>query len=150
MPKILIGGAGGAPSEGVIHSLQQEYLNLDSVTIGVREFLNRCSNEHELFICTARQSSKNALDQLDKLDILRFFKDVFVTEQVRRKCDLLHSRELNLCASDWFIGDTGHDVIAGKALGLKTCAVLSGFMTERALCKYSPDIVLSNVTSFYV
>ena len=44
------------------------------------------------------------------------------------------------------VGDTGYDINTGKRIGTNTCAVLSGFMSERSLGDYSPDLMIENVT----
>ena len=54
----------------------------------------------------------------------------------------------NLTPNDWVVGDTGKDVQVGMALGVNTCAVLTGFMTADALSRYSPKIILESVIEF--
>ena len=46
------------------------------------------------------------------------------------------------------MGDTGEDIRVGKALKIKTCAVLSGFMNEKKLLGYNPDVIRSSVVGF--
>ena len=122
------------------------YLYMDSLIDGVANFLEKNSQEHSLFICTARQSISQVSRQLARLSILNFFQDVFVTEQKYTKAELLERSNIIFNKDDWMFGDTGHDVIAGKKIGIKTCAVLSGFMSEERLKEYGPDIISSNVT----
>lgn len=124
------------------------YLSMDTLFEGVEGFLQKTSQIHNLYICTARQSKAQAIKQLQELGIIRFFKDIYVTEQKKEKHELIRDALGVLQESDWFVGDTGHDVLAGKKLGAKTCAVLTGVMPEIALKKYAPDMIISNVTLF--
>ena len=61
------------------------------------------------------------------------------------KAELLKNSGLKFTKHDWIIGDTGHDIITGKEIGINTCAVLSGFMSLDALIGYSPDIIVANI-----
>ena len=44
------------------------------------------------------------------------------------------------------VSNTGNDINTGKIIGTNTCAVQSGFMSERSLGDYSPDLMIENVT----
>ena len=124
------------------------YLAMDSPIEGLHGFLQKISEKNELYICTARQSISQVEKQLKKIEILEFISKVFVTEQNFSKVDLLINSDLAFNSEDWFIGDTGHDINTGKQLGIKTCAVLTGFMSENALRSYSPQLIIDNVTYF--
>ena len=54
----------------------------------------------------------------------------------------------SLASQDWMIGDTGKDIQVGQMLGIKTCAVLSGFLNEKALLNYGPDLILPTAADF--
>lgn len=122
------------------------YLHMDTLIGGVRSFLEKANQEHSLYICTARQSISQVTKQLARLSILNFFENVFVTEQKYTKAELLKRSDISFSKDDWMIGDTGHDVITGKEIGVNTCAVASGFMSEEKLLNYAPDILVNNVT----
>lgn len=124
------------------------YLAMDIPIEGLLEFLNQIKVENQLYVCTARQSIAQVKKQLKNFNILDRFDDIFVTEQKYTKADLLIDSGIILSNEDWFVGDTGHDINTGKQLGIQTCAVLSGFMSENALKTYSPDRILVNVTYF--
>lgn len=124
------------------------YLSMDTLFEGVENFLRKASQTHDLYICTARQSKVQAIKQLQQLGVIAFFKDIYVTEQKKEKQELILDVLGTMQATDWFIGDTGHDVLAGKRLGIRTCAVLTGVMSEVALNQYAPDIIIDNVTLF--
>lgn len=126
------------------------YLGMDTLIGGAAVLLEEFSQEHSLYICTARQSIPQVTKQLANLSILHFFDDLFVTEQKYTKAELLKKSGIKFSENDWMIGDTGHDVMTGKEIGINTCAVLSGFMSEEKLLSYAPDILINNVTSLSV
>ncbi len=127
---------------------EDSYLNFDTPVEGLHTFLQQLSKKNTLYICTARQSISQTKKQLENLQMLGFFSEVFVTEQKHSKVELLTNSKLSFCNEDWFVGDTGHDINTGKELGMKTCAVLNGFMSESVLKTYSPDLVVDNITYF--
>ena len=124
------------------------YLEMDRPIEGLQGFLQEASKKNQLYVCTARQSTSQAIKQLKELLVLDLFQDIFVTEQKYTKLELLLNSGIIFSKKDWSIGDTGHDIGTGKKLGIQTCAVLSGFMSETALKAYSPDLIVNNITSF--
>lgn len=123
-----------------------QYLDMDSLIVGADKFLCKMSKTNELYVCTARQSVPQVIEQLKKLCILDFFKKIFVTEQIKSKKQLLIDSALVFSSQDCFIGDTGHDIMTGKELGMTTFAVLSGFMSRAKLQLYSPDFIVNDIT----
>ena len=123
-----------------------QYLDMDSLIVGVDKFLCEMNKINELYVCTARQSAPQVIEQLKKLGILDFFKKIFVTEQIKSKKQLLIDSGLVFSSQDCFVGDTGHDIMTGKELGMVTFAVLSGFMSEAKLQLYSPDHIVNDIT----
>lgn len=121
------------------------YLEMDTLIDGTIEFLERIIQNNSLYICTARQSTCQVAKQLESLSISKYFENIFVTEQKNSKAELLKNSGLKFTKHDWIIGDTGHDIITGKEIGINTCAVLSGFMSLDALIGYSPDIIVANI-----
>lgn len=122
------------------------YLEMDSVIDGVPGFLEKISEKHKIYLCTARQSVSQVIKQLENLSLFNYFEEVYVTEQKISKEELLLQSNFVFGLDDWFVGDTGHDIKAGKKLGTKTCAVLTGFMPRIALEKYKPDLILDNAS----
>lgn len=126
-----------------------EFLGFDTNFPGMHETLERLSKHARLHVCTARQHRQPAVDQLDRLGLLAFFESVMVTEQNQSKEELIASVS-GLGPQDWIIGDTGKDIEVGQSLGINTCAVLSGFLSERSLKPYGPDLIVPNATDFYL
>jgi phosphoglycolate phosphatase len=128
----------------------EEFLALDEPFPDLDATLTRLGERAILHLCTARQCRGSALVQLERLKLLPHFDQVLVTSQKFTKEHLISQHVQDLSSHDWIIGDTGKDIQTGKALGIKTCAVLSGFMSETALREYQPDVVLCSAADFTV
>ena len=124
-----------------------EFLALDKNLPGMHATLAELREQANLYVCTARQYSIPLLDQLERLRLLHYFDEVMVTEQTRSKEELVRTLP-SLASQDWMIGDTGKDIQVGQMLGIKTCAVLSGFLNEKALLNYGPDLILPTAADF--
>lgn len=124
------------------------YLALDGNFSGVHTTLAGLQQQADLHVCTARQLRQPVLDQLASLDLLHFFKQVLVTEQKHSKESLIMAHVASLSTQDWLVGDTGKDIQVGKLLNMKTCAVLSGFLSRENLQSYDPDLILDSVVNF--
>jgi phosphoglycolate phosphatase len=123
------------------------WLSLDSMKKDVMSHLGTLRESANLYVVTARQDRSRLLGQLCRFEIHSLFTDVYVTEQKATKYALV--RHLDLTASDWFVGDTGHDVLVGKQLGVQTAAVSDGFLGEDALREYNPDLICKSFTAFH-
>lgn len=125
-----------------------EFLAFDKNLPGVKETLDRLSKQAELHVCTARQFRQSTIDQLERLGLLSYFNTIMVTEQRKSKKDLIFDYVSGLSSNDWMIGDTGKDIQVGHAIGIKTCGVLSGFLSEKSLKLYKPYLILPSVADF--
>ncbi|BFM11828.1 hypothetical protein R50072_19810 [Simiduia litorea] len=126
----------------------ETYLALDKPIPGVVGFLEAAHARADLYLCTARQYHGRTVDQLKLLGLHDVFIKILVTQQVKSKAELIRSEVGVLSAQDWIIGDMGKDVLVGRELGVSTCAVLTGFMSEERLKEYTPDLMLSSVVDF--
>jgi len=124
------------------------YLALDRNFPGIHAALAGLQQRADLYVCTARQLRQPVLDQLANLGLLPFFKMVMVTEQVQNKESLIAAHVASLSPQDWMVGDTGKDVQVGKMLNMKTCAVLTGFLSRESLQSYAPDLMIDSVVNF--
>jgi phosphoglycolate phosphatase len=121
-----------------------EWLKLDEPFEGVAEFLEQLSKQNDLYIVTARQFESNALQQIESFGWQKFFLKIFVTQQKQEKYELINNA-ITINKNDWFVGDTGKDIQTGKQLGIRTAAVLSGFLNENMLRQYEPDVIVNEV-----
>lgn len=126
-----------------------EYIDIDTNFFGIHGYLENLCKQAKLHICTARQFRQPVLEQLSNLGLIQYFESIMVTEQKKNKEDLL-AEIPDLRPDDWILGDTGHDITVGKRVGIKTCAVLSGFLSEKSLLPYAPDLILPIVTGFHI
>lgn len=124
-----------------------EWIELDQPFKGVTALLQELKRENELYLVTARQFEPIVLTQLFNFEWSTMFTGVFVTQQKVEKIELLKDIIVTKYA-DWFIGDTGKDIETGKRLGMKTAAVLSGFLSEEILMEYKPDLIIDSVINF--
>ena len=126
-----------------------ELLALDTNFPGMHKALEVLRKQADLHVCTARQTREPVLDQLERMGLLTYFNNIMVTEQSWGKEDLIATLP-RLGSQDWIIGVTGRDIQVGKLLGLKTCAVLSGFRNRKNLLHYKPDLILPTAAEFRV
>ena len=124
-----------------------KWLAFDKPFEGVTEYLAELKKQHELYLVTARQFENLVLLQLAGYGWSDIFTKVFVTAQKTEKVDLIKNAVVT-DASDWFVGDTGKDIQTGKLLGIKTAAVLSGFLNEEKLKEYKPDVIINTIIDF--
>lgn len=69
---------------------------------------------------------------------------VGVPDKVKRLPEIL--RERNLDAQETlFVGDMAHDIDAGRAAGVRTCGVLTGYNTLRQLREAKPDLIVEHL-----
>jgi len=131
-----------------LKKIEEPYLlNLDTCfDFTIKTITNLYQQNIYLFVVTSRQKEQAAILQLETLGLSPFFKDTLVTKQKSEKNDLIRSMGIKLDNSDYIIGDTGKDVQAGKQLGIKTVAVLSGFRNYESLIPYKPDLILSSIS----
>lgn len=84
-------------------------------------------------------------------DIKRFgLENIFgeVVAKIHDKAEVIHELiERNNFKKEEtiFIGDSNHEVEAGKGAGIKTAAVIWGFCTEEKLKATSPDFLVHNI-----
>lgn len=121
-------------------------LDDDVLIDGVADFLTRARAEFELVLVTGRQHFEHLMNQLERLGIAALFGRVLNTRQSTSKVALVQSH-FACTADDVFIGDTGEDIVTGKALGLYTVGVTSGASSAATLQRYAPDLVADSVAT---
>ena len=121
--------------------------------LGVYEVLNDLSTRFPLALVTLRHLKKSLIeDQLKRLKLIRFFKTIITTLDVKRPKPNPDSffegaKRLGVPIEDCaIIGDSILDIRAGKTGGAKTIAVLTGLFDENALKKEKPDLIIRNIT----
>ncbi len=118
---------------------------------GVLETLERIRPLRARGLRTAVATTKKtdtARKVIHGLGMDEYFDAVLGTDGIPHKPapDLLHlaARTVDRAAADGLmIGDTHHDLLAGKAAGMKTCGVRYGVMGEAGLLPHAPDFMIS-------
>jgi phosphoglycolate phosphatase len=111
--------------------------------------LRKLAKTHDLYIVTDRQNKDLAIEQIISYGWAGYIEKVLVTKQKTSKSFLI-KENVRIAENDVLIGDTGGDILAGKEIGVKTIAVTSGFLNEKALAEYKPDLIIDNVESIYM
>jgi phosphoglycolate phosphatase-like HAD superfamily hydrolase len=127
------------------------YLVFDNVFEGIGKVLEKLSANYRLMLVTLRNSSERLYAQLEKMEIDKFFYRIFNSGETsfpgwKVKCQLIKScgsMENERCSH--FIGDTETDILAGKALGLRTVAVSFGIRNKALLERATPDFIFSTI-----
>ena len=125
----------------------EHYLGMDTLFEDTISSLEKLHGRCDLFLISARQSPHKAENQLERLGIAHFFRDVLITEQKRSKEELILSLELDLTRNNSVIvGDTGEETLAGRALDIFTVNTLTGFRNREVLESYQPDLIVDNLS----
>jgi phosphoglycolate phosphatase-like HAD superfamily hydrolase len=130
------------------------FLKVDKVFPRVMQLLESISQTENLVVCTARQSRELVMQQLNDLEINKFFTAILVTEKVSTKVFLVDNHRkmetLNSQNVDWLVGDTLEDMDAGFKLGINTCAVLTGLtpLEKFIELKNQPTLIKNSLHSF--
>ncbi|HAF60839.1 MAG TPA: hypothetical protein DCK95_00755 [Anaerolineaceae bacterium] len=121
-----------------------------SLITGVEEMLQDLHRKYRLGIISARSDS-GVLDFIQKFSLQQYF-DVLVSGQtcyyskpfphpLLFAADAMHVQP-ERCL---MVGDTVVDILAGKAAGMRTIGVLSGFGTQKELKKAAADFILKSI-----
>lgn len=126
-----------------------EYLQLDTVFPGVRKRLHQLKERFNLVLVTLRQDKDAIGTQLKRLELTNLFSCVLSRSPLRSegwkvKRDLIASSGL-FSTPAWIIGDSEVDILAGRALGMKTIAVLSGIRNSAMLKEVAPDFIVKDL-----
>jgi phosphoglycolate phosphatase len=122
------------------------YLQMDQIWIDLKDQFIHLKNCFNLVLVTLRQNRASLDWQLDYLELRPFFSQIisshdvqldFLRHETKVKMVRKFFDERNL--NGWFIGDTEVDILAGKALGLKTCAVGFGLRNQTLIQAHNPD-----------
>jgi phosphoglycolate phosphatase len=123
------------------------YLKKDHLFPFTRDVLSFLrSRGHNVFFVTLRQSEEMAEKEIVEKDIARFCVSCLVSNGASTKDQVVRDASISISRDDFFIGDTGVDVMAGKALGMHTIAVLSGFRERTILEGYAPDYIFNDIS----
>jgi phosphoglycolate phosphatase-like HAD superfamily hydrolase len=134
------------------------YLRLDRLIVPeLLQILTELAVRYRLYLVTLRRHEERLLDELEALNLRASFSAILVRGQtnLRREAPAwevkarLIGEAAAVDSSSLVVGDTEADILAGKALGLKTYAVLSGLRDRNFLVRLGPDAVMEDVAELY-
>lgn len=139
----------------VVEEAYPALFNAEAALItGVVDVLNRLVGEGikiGIVTSTPRKHLDHKMRLFEGLEVSRLFSAVIAADDAPRKkpapdpliaCARMMESPAATCI---YIGDTCIDVRAGKAAGMKTVAVLSGFDSAPALAAEQPDALIDSV-----
>lgn len=119
----------------------------------VEKTLRALSKEYPLALITRRSVSKESIEsELKRLRLRHYFATIVTSLEVENPTPspdaiVKAAGKLLVPTHDCVvISDSAVDIEAGKSVGSKTVAVLSGFFRENELIESKPDIILENIT----
>ena len=128
----------------------QNFLKFDSISLSTRKKLFDLKKNYKLILVTLRNNPKSLNIQLKKEGIKEIFDKILVKSPENHKLKWKTKYQIikkygNYNKKSIIIGDTETDILAGKALGIKTVAVTSGMRDKEFLKKYKPDLLIKNI-----
>jgi len=104
---------------------------------------------NRLILVTLRSSKENLYKQLKSLRILHLFDRILTTNANKNqwliKSELIKADSYFDKSSSVIVGDTEVDILAGKILGIKTVAVLTGIRSKDILLANKPDYIINSI-----
>ena len=131
-------------AEWLAHVEDPEKMLQDTPFDGVTELLKNLSSRHELYIVTNRQSYEKTYEQIKLCGWESLITEVLVTEQKQNKTALAQ-KVLRSPGNAVWVGDTGEDMRAAKALDIPVIAVTWGVIHRMLLQEYLPDFIADSV-----
>jgi phosphoglycolate phosphatase len=120
-----------------------DYLSYDTMVPGVRETLDVLGVKHKMAIVTLRHSRPNLSWQLETLGIAGIFHKALCAGHTgagwRFKSELIQA--LRPAPNAVLVGDTEADVLAAKALAMRSCAVTWGLRSRKFLEDLDPTML---------
>ena len=126
------------------------YLAFDRPVQGALAVMEKLAQTEEIHLATSRRNRKTLMEEIGRLGLKRMFTSVISWEgpsgEVPAKGDLLaESRVVREGEAALIVGDTEGDILAGKRLGIFTCAVLNGIRNRRLVAGMEPDYTIEDI-----
>lgn len=125
-----------------------DFLRLDSLVPGAVEVLQTLRHSYVCILVTMRRNRATLQRQLIEKRVSPFFSRILSAEDQQGESDqkitLLKDAHVDL-KDAWIIGDSEADILSGRSLGLRTCAVSNGIRHASYLRRLQPDCLLSDI-----
>ncbi len=117
-----------------------------SVLPHTREFLEYCASSGRDVYVASSVDPATYERQMGRFGLAGFIRKPYIGLE-DKTVKIHHILEENRLAADetMFVGDMEHDIEAGRAGGVHTCAVLSGYNHEEMLRAMGPDLVCAHL-----
>lgn len=110
----------------------KELLALDTLFSYSINILQKVQCNYNCYLVTSRNMKKETIEQIEQLDLNKYFSKVIITEQNKLEG---YRQVPNLIL---IVGDTENDIIPANILGIKSFAVTSGIRSSKFLTNLSP------------
>lgn len=122
------------------------YLELDELLPGVRDTLEKVSENNKCYLVSLRRNNKNLLYQLRYLGIDKYFEEIISghseTDGSDVKAAIIRSK---LSDNNLVVGDTEADILAAKSLGIPVVAMTTGIRDKSYLSMLEPNYILDSI-----
>lgn len=130
-----------------------EVLRDDLLQPGMAELLAELATRHPVYLVTVRRNRSALEHQLERLGLSQHFVVVLSGQETaspawQLKRDLITGCLRPSPGLDWIVGDTETEILAGRALGLRTVAVCNGIRSAEYLRAHEPDYLLPSADKF--
>ncbi|UCD15442.1 MAG: HAD family hydrolase [Candidatus Omnitrophota bacterium] len=124
-------------------------LELDKVFPYVEKVLSYLKNKYDLVIVTQRRRRRTVLEEISKLNLKKYFKDILVGNNQKEEPHISKYRAVieypGFNKNSVFVGDTEADINAAKMLKIRNIAVLSGIRNRGFLENFEPDYIIKDI-----
>lgn len=113
---------------------------------GITEFIKKLKRRNIFLGVISSDLADTVLPEIKKYDLEDIFDDVITDahDKVEAVRNLIKKHNISQDET-FFIGDSNHEIEAGKQTGIKTIAVTWGFITEQKLKLKKPDFIVHNL-----
>ena len=125
-----------------------DFLAVDTLIDGAKGVLEAVAESHDLYLVTLRKDRSALMDQLEALDIKKYFNEIisgYSSVDPSQTKEAMIRDNCNVDTTDLIVGDTEADIRSGKALGIRTCAVTSGIRSTELLEIETPDHIINSI-----
>lgn len=120
----------------------------DGITVlpHTREFLEFCRQQRMGVYIASTVDARTYAHQMQRFNLLHFVTKPYIGLE-DKTAKIHHILEENALHRDetLFVGDMEHDIEAGKAGGVHTCAVLTGYNDAAMLRAMKPDLICEHL-----
>ena len=113
---------------------------------GIIELIKKIKEKDNFIAVISSDLPDTVFPEIRKYGLENIFDEIMINIYNKTKAirDLIKKREFNP-KDTFFVGDSNHEIEAGKQTGVKTIAVTWGFSTEQKLKLEKPDFIAHNL-----